>query len=584
MADIRHYINGQDFGVPRNYESLEITIDWVENRESATINISSLEFVLEANQYLQERVMNGLNGGVGVFEGEPYTIEVGQEFNPEFTLECYLDFTDSLSYIGGEEIVCSLKRAQTVDWITDKADGFSMSYLASIGKITPGDYVSVPYIINYVPDGLQIVVISMSIYMMTKELIENAQKIAETAADATDSATPVIGVSVGLGAGAVTAWDLGNFILVAIKTLARIAYIIAMTIAIINLIEELLEQLLPKLRNHLGMSFRKMMERSCEHLGMRFESSIEELNYVYIPEKSEEGGSRGETGHPTTTGPLNTFGDIIRTLKRMFNADYTISNGVFRFDRRDKFYVESSFVLPAFFNDQERLLNRFSLNTDEMISNYSIYYQFDTQDQNTLDVPTGRTFQAITSARTTINEDLVTIKNIADISLPFSLGIDKQELTDVETILKSLAGVIDDITGVFGRGTNYESDIKNRIGSMLLSSHFTTIGKVVAMNGSNLRRNQREEVNALNLWEKYHFINSFAEYNGEHNQYFIFENQPVPMTIQDFESIMETNMHHDSYGNEYEIDRARYNPYTTTAFIDYRIKRKYTDNLNVEIV
>jgi hypothetical protein len=41
----------------------------------------------------------------------------------------------------------------------------------------------------------------------------------------------------------VTAWDLGDW-MIALKVLARIAYIIA-TIAIVNLIKEIFEQLLP---------------------------------------------------------------------------------------------------------------------------------------------------------------------------------------------------------------------------------------------------------------------------------------------------------------------------------------------------
>jgi hypothetical protein len=78
-----------------------------------------------------------------------------------------------------------------------------------------------------------------------KELIENVEKLSEVIADVANASTPVIGVGVGFGAVAVTAWDLGDWIMIALKVLARIAYIIA-TIAIVNLIKEIFEQLLPK--------------------------------------------------------------------------------------------------------------------------------------------------------------------------------------------------------------------------------------------------------------------------------------------------------------------------------------------------
>jgi hypothetical protein len=50
MAEIRHFLNDQDFGEPRNWQDLEITIDWLNAKESGTINVSDLAFVGEANQ------------------------------------------------------------------------------------------------------------------------------------------------------------------------------------------------------------------------------------------------------------------------------------------------------------------------------------------------------------------------------------------------------------------------------------------------------------------------------------------------------------------------------------------------------
>ncbi len=332
------------------------------------------------------------------------------------------------------------------------------------------------------------------------------------------------------------------------------------------------------------MDFKTIMTKSCQHLGLVFVSDIDELSWVYIPEKDYKGGESGETGFPTSDGPMGTFGDTIRVLKQMFNADYLIQDGKFIFNRRDSFEVKSEYVMPSFFNNQERLLDNFYFNSDEMISNYNIHYQFDTQDKNTLDVNTGRVFQAITEPVSKTNSNMVSIKNISQISLPFSMGLRKESLNDVEKSVKEVAKIVDGLTGVFGNGTNFENDIKDRKGSLLMSSHFLSIGKVVAMSGSKLAANQRETISSLNLWNKYHFINSFATYNGEHNQYFRYKEQRVPMTIKEFSSIMETNKATDSNGNEYEIEKCVYNPYTTSALLDFRVKRKYTNNLKTTIL
>jgi len=584
MPEQRYYINGRDFGEPRGWEDLQITIDWLNQKKSGTVNVSDLAFVGEANEYLQKRILDGLNGGVGVFEGDSCKIELLNNEKSVFVFDGFLDFTENLSVIGGEEIICSLKTKKSDDWLNEIADSFSMAYLYESGVIKNSDFIKIPYVINYVPDGVQLVVLSMSIFMMSKELIENINDLAWTIGDVTDASTPIIGVSVGLGAGVVTAWDLGNFILVAVKALARLAYMIAIVIAIKKLIEQVFEQLLPKKRDHLGMSYRKMFERSCEYLDMGFYSDLEELDNIHLPLKNKKGGSKGETGFPTIDEQISNFGDLIRVMKAMLNADYRIINNVFYFQRRDKFKIQSSYQIPSFFNDQERALDVFELNANEMISNYTIKYAYDVQDQNTLDISEGRIFQAITTPLTTRNKDFVMIKGLTQIDIPFSLGVEKRELTQVEEVAKVLGSIVDGLTGIFGGGTNFGSKINNRIGALLLSSHFTTVGKIIKMNGSKLANDQRKILDAKKLWDKLHFINSFAEYQGEHNQFYKFKNQEVPMSIDDFVLLLNDNRGTDEKGNFYEIEKIIYTPERTTAIIDFRIKKKYTNNLKVTFV
>ena len=587
MSNITHLIDGQDLGEPRDWQDLEITIDWLNKKESGTINVSDLSFVGRANEWLQQRAKNGLTGGVGIFEGVPYQILVGEIQNPNFTFKGYLDLTDELTVIGGEEITCSLKKEQGSDWLNDVADAFSFAYLYDKGVITNSDFVKVPYVINYVPDGLQLIVLSMSIYMMTKELAENVTKLAEAVGDITDASTPVIGVSVGVGAGAVTAWDLGNYILIGLKLVARIAYMIAMVIAIKKLIEELFEQLLPKKRNHLGMTFAKMVERGCNYLGLGFQSNLlqnEIRDWVHIPTKDRKGGESGEYGFPRNSEAIYTFGDLIRVLMEVFNADYRIENGVFYFERKDSFEYVSTYQLPEYFTDQERLLDRHYFNTDEMISNYNIFWNYDVQDQNTLDDQKGRVFQAITTPNVVVNQKFVNIKNLAQINIPFSMGKEKTGLTEVEKVLKSLGQIVDNLTGIFGGGTNFASKIEDRIGSLLLSSHFLTIGKVVVMRGGKLADKQRELLDVLNLWNKYHFINSFAEYQGYHNQFYRYKEVSVPMTLEEFTILLGNNISSNSNGDDVRIERVIYNTEKRTALIDFRIRKKYTNNLKIEIV
>ena len=586
MAKIRHYTDGQQLGEPRNWQELEITFSWLDNKDEGAISTTQLEFVGEQKRYISERLRSGLTGGVGIFEGVPYKIEVGELGNPKFVFDGYVDGSADTTFLGKEEIIAPIKKLAGDDWLNEVADGFSFAYLASIGEIKQSDYKRVPYIINYVPDNVQMIMLNMSLYLMTKELIENIESLSKDVGNVVDAATPVLGVSVGLGAGVVTAWDLGNLILVSIYLVARIAYIVAIVIAIKKLIEQIMEQIFPKMRYHLGMTWYDLFDLGCKHLGLTFNSSLmsELKNDVYLPQKDKKGGSFGEKGHPTNTDPIYTFGDLIRVAKIVYNADYKINDGIFKFERKDYWQQTSGLVLPDIFNNQERLLNQAIPNTTEFVANYNINLAYDIQDQNTLDDTTGLVFQAITKPVVVINKKMVNMKGLTEISIPFALGKRKDGFTDLEKFAREVMKVVDNLTGIFGGGTNFSSKIDSRIGSMLMSSHFISVGKMVRMNGSRLEMNQREVLSAKSYWDNYHYINSFAEVNGIHNQWLKMPQLRMPIKEEDLEKILNNNFLTSTDGKRAMIEVLKWNPEKGTAIIDYRVNEKYTNNLKIEYV
>jgi hypothetical protein len=91
----------------------------------------------------------------------------------------------------------------------------------------------------------------------------------------------------------------------------------------------------------------------------------------------------------------------------------------------------------------------------------------------------------------------------------------KTSLTTVEEILKQLAKVVDGLTGIL-EGEQDGAQIENRVGSLLLSSHFDIRESGVR---DKVGKQSTFGIDSKMLWDKYHFINSFAEYQGEHNQF-----------------------------------------------------------------
>ncbi len=591
MTDIRHYRNGILVN-PRDFDQAKIVMDWAGKKEAANITVSSITLVAEEGKALRDRILSGLSGGVGFFEGDPYRIEIGP-LNTQTSFEGYLDFSAGVNFVDACEVECTLKREQGSDWLNEVADGFSYRYLENQGIITNSDFVSVPYVINYIPDGAQLLILGISTFMMTKELIEAIKGIAERIADITDAAVPVVGVAAPYLP--VTAFDIGNIILAVLKLVAQVAYSVAIIIALVKLTEQIIDQLMPPKRYHLGMTVKSLFVKACQHLNLTLESTLLDdieksgNKWVLLPSKNHRGGEKPpgadfswrETGVQSQQDPTDTFAGVIRTFKEMFNADFQLKDGKFIFERRDFFIKSTGYVIPDTFIDQEKLIDNNTFNTDELKSSYNINWSFDSQDLNTLDNQNGRVFQAVLSPKVTNNPKLTTLTGLQEVGIPITMAIRKDKLTVIEEIVKALVTVADALTGQLGQPQSLSSQITNRIGAMHSSSHFLSSPKMVVMAGSNLQLDQRQILSASELWNNYHYINSFKAINGNHNQYWIYREQNITFCFEDFVNLLDSNQVETEQGEPAEIESLEWTIWDNFATINYRVNRLYDDNFNI---
>ena len=137
------------------------------------------------------------------------------------------------------------------------------------------------------------------------------------------------------------------------------------------------------------------------------------------------------------------------------------------------------------------------------------------------------------------------------------------------------------MTGQLGNSQSLSGKIANRVGAMNISSHFLSIPKIVAMSGSNLQVGQREILSASNLYDNYHFINSFKPTNGIHNQYWLYKEQKIPVCFDDFVSLLDNNQVQTKDGETAEIETLEWNVWEDFAVISYRVNRLYDDNFEL---
>lgn len=583
---LKHILNGvETVNEPEDANNIELTISWQNGINERNVNVSDLVWVREEKNLIKNHIDT-----IGPFVGMDYKLQIETNNNNYLDLlEGILNFPKKYISTEQESVTTTVEKKQSIDWLERVADGYGFEALFQEGVIQPADFVNVPYVINYIPDGQELIILSITLYVMIKELIENIREISDAIREVINAATPNIGIPPSI--------DAGDVIWAALGVALRIAYAIAIVVAIIDLISQIIEQLMPPLRFHKGMRISKLFERGCQRAGLQFTSSIFTQpgykDWVIIPKKDRKGVTIGGNGPdtkgmPTNGGPFQTFGDFVRTMKRMFNADFRIEDGVLRFERRDFWDNNAVYNIPDNFNNPELQTDNVEFNFEEAWANYIISYATDLEDKNTLDVLEGYLVQATTKVLNGPQENSL-LSGLRSVDIPMTLGRRKEGLTTVEEVVKILAQVADSLTGVFGQGTNFTARVEARIGSLLLSSHFLTVPKLVQVQGDGLAVNQRDVCGAFQLWDNFHFINSYVPIEKDgilyHNQYKLFKNVPVEFCPQDYVTLSNDNIA-ELDGQPAKVDEVReYKPnQDDKAVIDARVKEIHTTGLGLTII
>lgn len=571
MANVKYFLAGREIN-PRNRSELSFLIDW-ENKEELTAGFSSLELANEDAQIVLDHIARG-----NAFEGLPLRIETDT-----FSLNLVADTVDSLNIQSCNLLSVGVYKEQGRDWLEEVAEAITFRYLYSIGVIKDSDFVSVPYVRNFVPDNAELLILAVSAYTITKDINEQIRKIGELVGDLKNAITPIIGVSI---TGPTFSANIGGIVMLAINTLVQIAYTVAMAIALAKLIEQIIEQALPLKRAIFGMKVKAMFQKGLQHLGYTFKSTlIDNIGDLAILPTLEKKGplafiaSSKRNGLPRSGSPVDNFADFINVMLTTFNADFRIVNGEFRLEQKEYWQNTSSYIIPSTFIEQDALTSPYRYNTSDIVSNYNISYLYDVQDENTLDNE-GRVFQAITSVKTAQNNKLVKLKGLDTVAIPLALGVRKFELTLIERTLRGFLSIANILAIAFG-GPKPTAIIDGRLGSLSLSGHNTTVPKLVLLTGNKIAPGQALRIGAGALWDNYHYTESFVPVNGRSNQRVIFENQNIPFCLHDLPKLLDNPYCKTQKGERAEILSIEWNPERENAVINYAVERIYTNNLKI---
>jgi len=641
MLKTNFSIDGKRVKEPLNYKNLSIELNFDKDdpnfRGQVSINEWSIGLgdqgdIEDGAKIIKDYINGGLIGGLGVFEGLPFKIELENNGVSQDLFNGYLDLSEA-------EVLCDRVTAKAletggVDWFNEVANSLKFEYLAltvaegGAGTITEADYVLMPYVLSTIPNTQELFTLTISAFVITQELIRTFQEWQEWSIAFTGD------------------WlEFGNLLTLILLTVKNILLIIA----IIKLIDQIIKAIIQPIKYQAGMFLNDLCVKGAEHLGYSFESTILDKypfnSVLMIPESynhdEEVVGTRkikdiwadftlgvSDVRDSDRTGYYNgTFGELLRELKTMFNAKIFIDNGVLRLERIDYNPSINNFQLPNI--DRSNIPVRF--NFEDLKSLYSVTFTDDSNDKNIWQSYLGTELNVYTNPKAIRNTQNVLNKGEDVRKFGFARGKRKDSLNFIERYIDEFITDVDRIVGVvqnvikgsiniiktllkpvkklitnlnkipgvsipaFGAAFvnapfdwNLRSNFnpRARIGALLLENDYINVPKLVMITAQNADTEQRyikvspqnsDIINALYLYNNYHFINSFVGTSS--NQYKIYTIENIPFCIDDYNKVKKSNVVKEFDGREGLIVSLKWNVYRQVADITYKVREKYTDNL-----
>ncbi len=561
---MRHFLNEIEV-TPRNVLNIGLNSDFTGRPDVLELDVDTVILPREGRDIILQHIQN-----IGLFEGVPYRVET----EDGTSLNYYVDLTDNAQF-RDFEVEVKLKRRQGKDSFFENANGTSFELMAAQG--VQFNFINIPYIIVKDNSVELALTLGVSLYVMTKELIDQIVIISQGITQIIDAVTPQTGTGV--------TFAIGQIATLVIKVLLQIAIAALLLIAIIKMAQQFFELLFPKIRYFQACKIKELLKKGTQYLGYNFESDLLDgipgATICPVPLVKEKKSFWDELpndlnfaftkGYPTASDSTPTLGSLFDAVELQFNARTKVRNGVVRTERRDYWQdLTTAQILPAL-NIQNDRVGEFTFNVGDIWKRYFIHYQTDATDVHTMDFFDPTDAEYSTEPTNVINPDLVTIKGLNDVNIPFALGVRKNSLNWLEKLAKEFFEVVDEVVNAFGGNGNFTSQITNRIGVMQISQQFFVQSKFLYTIGGKQPENYADIIKASEIYFKYHKINEITV-----NDYKIISDAPVRLNSADFVNLLNSN-YAEINGVVCEILTIQYIDEQSQAVITYKEPFDYAD-------
>lgn len=564
MIETEFYINGIKHR-PANADEIAFKFDYTRNWQEAEVSVDRVILQNEAYKSVLQHIQS-----IGHHEGIPYTVKIGNEI-----FQYYVDLTENPTYRSSECEV-SIKRRKGVDWFEKAASGLSFEAINAKTPIT--GIFNVPYIIVKDNQVELFIMLAISSYTITKELITAVKELADAAGDLVEAFTPDVPPNI----------KPGEIAALAIRVAASAVYVALLIIALISLIQQLVELIIPKVRNFKANTFRSLISQGLQHpeLNLGFSSTLPELDSTFLPvpllkDKTSifdffmnNVNTAYNKGYPTASdGIWAELLGMINEICKWLNAEYRIINGVLYIENDEYWQNQSGVNIVTTLEVQDKTENEWTYNFDETWSRYYLHASYDVADSHTMDKSSGIFAEYQTQPINVINQDLVSISGLNEVGVSFAYGARKNQLNAIELQLLPLAQAADSLVNFLGGNSSLVSKVVNRVGVLQISQQFFTVPKVMWTIGGKQPTNYFNIIGMPVIYQKYHVTEQVKENFKE------LRRGRVRFSPAMYYAILNNNFVNDQFGNSLKIVTFEWINEAREADILYSIASIAADNL-----
>ena len=184
-TESKYRLNGITSNAPIDWSDVTIEAEYENDSVQPNLTISEFNFNLESRKAINEWIANGTTSGVGIFEGMPFELDIFNNNGVAKTFKAFIDFTESYNDLTDDgEVLVSIMKDGDIENFFDKLNGTTCGYLEEIGVFTSADYINVPYVVEKKFNLFEILLTSIVLYLMVKELAESIRNTSESIATA----------------------------------------------------------------------------------------------------------------------------------------------------------------------------------------------------------------------------------------------------------------------------------------------------------------------------------------------------------------------------------------------------------------